>query len=90
MNKQDVVAKIAKDTGITKTNAAAAIESIIDGITRSLKKGDPVSFVGFGTFKISNRKARTARNPQTGATINIPKRRVPRFTAGKGLKQAVK
>ena len=90
MNKHDVVAKIAKDTGITKTNAAAAIDSIIDGITRSLKKGDPVSFVGFGTFKISNRKARTARNPQTGAAINIPKRRVPRFTAGKGLKQAVR
>ena len=90
MNKQDVVAKIAKDTGITKTNAAAVIESIIDGITKSLKKGDPVSFVGFGTFKISNRKARTARNPQTGAAINIPKRRVPRFTAGKGLKQAVR
>lgn len=90
MNKQDVVAKIAKDTGITKTNAAAAIDSIIDGITKSLKKGDPVSFVGFGTFKISNRKARTARNPQTGAAISIPKRRVPRFTAGKGLKQAVK
>lgn len=90
MNKQDVVAKIAKDTGITKTNAAAAIDSIIDGITKSLKKGDPVSFVGFGTFKISNRKARTARNPQTGAAISIPKRRVPRFTAGKGLKQAVR
>ena len=90
MNKQDVVAKIAKDTGITKTNAAAVIDSIIDGITKSLKKGDPVSFVGFGTFKISNRKARTARNPQTGAAINIPKRRVPRFTAGKGLKKAVK
>ena len=90
MNKQDVVAKIAKDTGVTKTSAAAVIESIIDGITRSLKKGDPVSFVGFGTFKISNRKARTARNPQTGAAIKIPKRRVPRFTAGKALKQAVK
>ena len=90
MNKQDVAAKIAKDTGITKTNAAAVIASIIDGITRSLKKGDPVSFVGFGTFKVSNRKARTARNPQTGAAINIPKRRVPRFTAGKALKQAVR
>jgi DNA-binding protein HU-beta len=90
MNKQDVVAKIAKDTGITKTAAAGAVESIIDGITRSLKKGDSVSFVGFGTFKISNRKARTARNPQTGAAIKIPKRRVPRFSAGKGLKQAVK
>ena len=90
MNKQEVVAKIAKDTGITKAAAAGAIESIIDGITRSLKKGNSVSFVGFGTFKISNRKARTGRNPQTGAAINIPKRRVPRFSAGKALKQAVK
>jgi DNA-binding protein HU-beta len=90
MNKHDVAAKIAKDTGITKTNAAAVIDSMIDGITKSLKKGDSVSFVGFGTFKVSNRKARTARNPQTGAAINIPKRRVPRFTAGKALKQAVR
>jgi nucleoid DNA-binding protein len=90
MNKQDVVEKIAKDTGLTKTNAAAAIDSLIDGITKSLKKGDSVSFVGFGTFKTSHRKARTARNPQTGAPINIPKRRVPRFSAGKALKQAVK
>jgi nucleoid DNA-binding protein len=90
MNKQDVVTKIAKDTGITKTAAAAAVDSLIDGITKSLKKGDAVSFVGFGTFKVSNRKARTARNPQTGDAIKIPKRRVPRFSAGKALKQAVK
>ena len=90
MNKQDVVAKIAKDTGMTKTAASAAIESLIDGVTRSLKKGDSVSFVGFGTFKISQRKARTARNPRTGEPIKIPKRRVPRFSAGKALKQAVK
>jgi DNA-binding protein HU-beta len=90
MNRQDVVSKIAKDTGITKTTAAAAVDSLIDSITRSLKKGDAVSFVGFGTFKISNRKARTARNPQTGDAIKIPKRRVPRFSAGKALKQAVR
>ena len=90
MNKQDVVAKIAKDTGMTKSAATSAIESLIDGITKSLKKGDPVSFVGFGTFKVSNRKARTARNPQTGAAIKIPKRRVPRFSAGKSLRQAVR
>jgi DNA-binding protein HU-beta len=90
MNKQEVVAKIAKDTGITKTAAAGAVDSIIDGITRSLKKGNSVSFVGFGTFKVSNRKARTGRNPQTGAALKIPKRRVPRFTAGKALKQAVR
>jgi nucleoid DNA-binding protein len=90
MNKQDIVTKIAKDTGLTKTSAAAAVDSLIESITRSLKKGDPVSFIGFGTFKTSNRKARTARNPQTGAAIKIPKRRVPRFSAGKALKQAVK
>ena len=90
MNKQEVVAKIAKDAGLTKTSAAAAVDSLIDGITRALKKGDSVSFVGFGTFKTSNRKARTARNPQTGAPIKIPKRRVPKFAAGKALKQAVK
>ena len=90
MNKQELVAKIAKDTGLSKTNAAEAIGSLIDNITRSLKKGDSVSFVGFGTFKTANRKARSARNPRTGDAIKIPKRRVPRFSAGKALKQAVR
>ena len=90
MNKQDIIAKVAKDTGLKKVSAAAVVDSIIDGITNSLKKGDHVSFVGFGTFKISNRKARIARNPQTGVAIRIPKRRVPRFSAGKALRQAVK
>ena len=90
MNKQDIIAKVANDTGLKKVSAAAVVDSIIDGITKSLKKGDHVSFVGFGTFKISNRKARIARNPQTGVAIKIPKRRVPRFSAGKALRQAVK
>jgi len=90
MNKQEIVAKIAKEAGLTKTSAAAAVDSLIDGITKALKKGDSVSFVGFGTFKTSHRKARTARNPQTGAAIKIPKRRVPKFSAGKALKHAVK
>jgi DNA-binding protein HU-beta len=90
MNKQELIAKIAKDTGSSKAGAAAAVESMIDGITRSLKKGDSITFVGFGTFKTSQRKARTARNPQTGAAIKIPKRRVVRFTAGKSLKEAVR
>ena len=90
MNKQDIIAKVAKDTGLKKASAAAVVDSIIDGITKSLKQGDHVSFVGFGTFKISNRKARIARNPQTGVAIKIPKRRVPRFSAGKALRQAVK
>ena len=90
MNKQDLIAKIAKDTEMSKASAAAAVESLIDGITKSLKKGDAITFVGFGTFKTAQRKARTARNPQTGAPIKIPKRRVVRFTAGKTLKDAVR
>jgi DNA-binding protein HU-beta len=90
MNKQDLINKIAKDVDISKANASAAVESLIDGITRSLKKGQSITFVGFGTFKTSQRKARTARNPQTGDPISIPKRRVVRFTAGKALKTAVR
>jgi DNA-binding protein HU-beta len=90
MNKQDLLAKVAKETGLTKTAAGAAIESAMDGITKALKKGDSITFVGFGTFKTSHRKARTARNPQTGAPIKIKARRVVRFTAGKSLKNAVK
>lgn len=89
MNKQDLIAKIAQDTGISKTNAAAAVDSFFEGITKSLKKGQPITFVGFGTFKTAQRKARTARNPQTGAAIKIPKRRVVRFTPGKALKASV-
>ena len=90
MNKQDLIAKIASDTGGTKSEAAAALESLLDGITRALKKGNPITFVGFGTFKTSQRRARVARNPRTGAPIKIPKRRVVRFTAGKALKSAVR
>lgn len=89
MNKQELITKIAKDTGMTKTNAAAAVDAFFDGVTKSLKKGQPITFVGFGTFKTSQRKARMARNPQTGAAIKVPKRRVVRFSAGKALKGAV-
>ena len=89
MNKHELIAKVARDTGDTKIKAARAIDSVIDGITKALKKGDSVTFVGFGTFKTSNRKARTARNPQTGAEIKIPKRKAVRFVAGKALKTAV-
>jgi len=90
VNKQDLVSKIAKDVELSKTAAAAAVDSFIDGITKALKKGDSITFVGFGTFKTSVRKARTARNPQTGASIKVPKRRVARFTAGTALKKAVR
>ena len=89
MNKAELIAKIAEDTGISKANAAAAVQSFFDGVTRSLKKGKPITFVGVGTFKTSQRKARMARNPQTGAAIKIPKRKVVRFTAGKALKSAL-
>jgi DNA-binding protein HU-beta len=90
VNKQELIAKIVKDTGLTKVAAAGAVESLLDGVKKSLKKGTAVTFVGFGTFQTSQRKARTARNPQTGASISIPKRRVVRFTAGKALKTAVR
>ena len=90
MNKQDLIAKIARDAELSKAAAGAAVESFIDGITRALKKGDSITFVGFGTFKTAQRKARTARNPQTGAAIKIPRLRVVRFSAGKALKTAVK
>jgi DNA-binding protein HU-beta len=89
MNKQELIAKVAKDINGTKSTAAQAVESMIEGITKALKKGDSVTFVGFGTFKTSPRKARTARNPQTGAPIKIPKRKAVRFIAGKALKTAV-
>jgi DNA-binding protein HU-beta len=90
MNKQDLIAKVVKDTGVTKVIAGKMIESTIDTIGKALKKGDTVAFVGFGTFKTSIRKARVARNPRTGEAIKIAKRRVPRFTAGKALKDLVK
>ena len=90
MNKQDLIAKIAMDAGLSKSSAAAAVESFLEGVAKALKKGGSVSLVGFGTFSTSQRKARTARNPQTGAAIKIGKRRVPKFKAGKALKVAVK
>jgi nucleoid DNA-binding protein len=90
MNKQDLIARIVKDTGVTKATAGKMLDSTVDFIGKALKKGDTFAIVGFGTFKTSIRKARVARNPRTGAPIKIAKRRVPRFTAGKGLKDLVK
>jgi nucleoid DNA-binding protein len=90
MNKQDLVARIAQQTGATKSSAAAAVDSLLEGITRALKKGEAITFVGFGTFKTTERRARVAKNPRTGDAITIPKRRVVRFTAGKALKTAVR
>jgi DNA-binding protein HU-beta len=89
MNKAEIVARIARDAGLTKSDALKAVDALIDNVTRALKKGDKVTLVGFGTFAISRRKARTGRNPQTGAPLKIPARRAPRFAAGKELKEAV-
>lgn len=90
MTKAELVEKMAKDAGASKAIAEKALNSLIDAITRTLKKGNKVALVGFGTFSVGKRKARTGRNPQTGAAIKIPARKVPRFSAGKTLKDAVK
>jgi DNA-binding protein HU-beta len=90
MNKQELIEKVVKETGATKALAGKVLESAMENIGKTLKKGDTITFVGFGTFKTSVRKARTARNPRTGEPIKIAKRRVPRFTAGKALKDLVK
>lgn len=87
MNKTELIDKISTDAGITKAAAQRAIESMIEGIGHSLKKGDRTTLVGFGTFAVSKRKARTGRNPQTGATIEIPAKKSVRFRAGKELEE---
>jgi DNA-binding protein HU-beta len=89
MNKAEIISKIAEDAGITKTQANAALDSLIDGITRTLKKGDKVTLVGFGTFSVSKRAARNGRNPQTGAVIKIKAKKVARFKPGKELSEKI-
>ncbi len=89
MNKAALIARMATDAGITKSAAATAMDSLVDGITWSLKKGQRVTIVGFGTWGISKRKARTGRNPQTGETIKIKAKKAVRFKAGKQLEQTV-
>ena len=89
MNKSELIDSVAKASDLSKADSVRALDAIIDTITKSLKKGNPVALVGFGTFKVSKRSARTGSNPQTGASIKIAARTVPRFTAGKGLKDAV-
>lgn len=85
MNKAELIGKISNDAGITRTAASTAIESLIEGVTMSLKKGQRVTLVGFGTFSVSKRKARTGRNPQTGETIKIKAKTMARFKAGAQL-----
>jgi DNA-binding protein HU-beta len=89
MNKADLINRIAAGSRISKAQAATAIDTSVDAITAALKKGDRVALIGFGTFSVSQRKARNGRNPQTGATIKIAARRVAKFTPGAELKKAV-
>jgi len=89
MNQSDLVAHVANEAGISKAAAEKALSAVLDGVTGALKKGDSVTLVGFGTFSVTKRAAREGRNPQTGATIQIPARRVPRFKPGKALKDAL-
>jgi nucleoid DNA-binding protein len=89
MNKTDLVNEVAKVVN-TKKDAQAAVECVLASITKALENGGPVSLVGFGTFKVAARKARIGRNPQTGKEINIAACKVPKFVAGKALKEAVK
>jgi DNA-binding protein HU-beta len=90
LNKGDLVGKIAKDVGLTKSQAEAAFNSLIGGVTSSLKKGQKVTIVGFGTFSVAKRKARMGRNPQTGAPIKIAAHKVPKFASGSDLKKVVR
>jgi nucleoid DNA-binding protein len=89
MNKSDLIEEVAKVT-CSKKEAVAVVDTTLAAIQKALKKGDAVTLVGFGTFDVKKRKARTGRNPQTGAVLKIAAKKVPVFKAGKGLKDAVK
>ncbi len=89
MNKTELTAKLAEKTGLTKAQAADALNGVIDIITGQMKDGDKVILTGFGTFSVAERASRTGRNPRTGAEMTIPAARVPKFKAGKTLKDAV-
>ncbi len=90
MTKEELIDKIASGARLSKADAARAINATIGSITSALKKGQSVALVGFGSFKVSKRKARKGRNPRTGEIITIKAMKVPRFSAGKSLKDAVK
>ncbi len=88
MTKAGLIAQVAKDTRLSKANAEKAINALTGAISRCLKKKDKITLTGFGTFLVSKRKARKGRNPQTGAEINIKAANVPKFKAGKQLKES--
>jgi DNA-binding protein HU-beta len=90
MNKTELVAAMAEESGLSKKDAEKALKAFTDTVADALKKGDKVQLVGFGTFEVSERGARTGRNPQTGATIEIKASRTPKFKAGKALKDLIR
>ena len=85
MNKSDLITKIADEAGITKTQANGALDAFVEAVAKTLKKGDKVTLVGFGTFSVTKRAARNGRNPKTGAAIKIKAKKVAKFKAGKEL-----
>ncbi len=89
MNKNDLIAAVAASAGLSKSDATKAVDGVFDAISASLKKGQEVRLVGFGTFTVARRAATEGRNPRTGEKIKIPASKRPKFTAGKGLKDAV-
>ncbi|MFZ1814502.1 MAG: HU family DNA-binding protein [Rhizobiaceae bacterium] len=89
MNKNELIAAVADKAGLTKAQAGDAVDAALDAITSALKSGDEVRLLGFGNFVVAQRKATTARNPQTGATVNVPASKAPKFKPGKALKDAV-
>lgn len=89
MNKGELIEAIANDANLTKGQAQAALDAFVSNVQKSLKSGDKVTLVGFGTFSASTRAERMGRNPQTGQPIRIPARRVAKFSAGKALKEAI-
>jgi len=89
MNKTELIEHIAAKSDLSKAAAGRALESIVDAVKKTLKKGNAVTLVGFGTFSVGKRAARTGRNPRTGAAIKIKAAKVPKFKAGKGLKDAL-
>lgn len=89
MNKNEFIDRIADLAGMSKADAARAVDAVFDTVTETLKRGDDVRLVGFGTFSAAKRAAREGRNPRTGETIQIPASIQPKFSAGKGLKDAL-
>ncbi len=89
MNKSELVAEMAKKTGLTKKDSESALKAFIEAVSTELSKGKSVQLIGFGTFAVGKRAARTGRNPKTGAKINIKASKSPKFKAGKALKEKV-